>query len=224
MELLQSDLWTTGPSWLSQSGDNWLAVPASIETTEGKCAKRVHIVTPVRDWNFLFRFQHWRKVCRVTACCLRLRRQVQGEGRSFIKDILSSDELQLASEMISQCLQRTHYADEYLCLENHCEIPAKSNLKSLSPFLDDKGVIRVEGRLGNAVLAWEAKRPIILPNHYVSTLIIRQCCVETLQWRIMANLVHCEAKILDPLLPKRCKNGDQGVHALCEMERSHPRR
>ncbi|XP_043263933.1 uncharacterized protein LOC122404103 [Colletes gigas] len=179
-ELLQSKLWISGPSWLTESKDCWPKTPSSIETEEGKRKVHAHVAIPEKEWELVFRFSTWNKLLRVTAYCLRLRRPMQGERRSYDAKFVEASEMQLASERIVRYIQRTHFAKEYRCLKNHRKIPAKSMLKSLNPFLDDKDVLRVGGRLENTALPWETKHPIILPKHHVSTMIIRQCHVDTL--------------------------------------------
>ena len=48
----------------------------------------------------------------------------------------------------------------------------KGNFKTLSPFNDDKGIIRVGGRVDRAIVTYEAKHPILLPaDHRISWLI-----------------------------------------------------
>ena len=50
----------------------------------------------------------------------------------------------------------------------------KSPIYILEPFLDEEGLLRVEGRLKNAPLP-EKAQPIILPkNHHVSRLVARR--------------------------------------------------
>ncbi|GFU16863.1 hypothetical protein NPIL_370941 [Nephila pilipes] len=43
-------------------------------------------------------------------------------------------------------------------------VKAKSSISSLSPFLDEKGILRVEGRLQNSQLSFNAKHPVIIPG------------------------------------------------------------
>ena len=44
--------------------------------------------------------------------------------------------------------------------------------KTLSPFVDDKGIIRVGGRIDKAVMSYEEKHPVLLPSkHRISLLI-----------------------------------------------------
>ena len=53
------------------------------------------------------------------------------------------------------------------------KIPAY--MRKLHPFLDDIGILRVGGRLENALINYEAKHPIIFPyGHHTTDLIISQ--------------------------------------------------
>ncbi|XP_076246254.1 uncharacterized protein LOC143186464 [Calliopsis andreniformis] len=206
-EFLQSNLWTFGPTWLSEAEAQWPAIPASVETDESKRLAHAHVATPKPEWEFLFRFQSWRKLLRVMAYCLRWRRPSRVNQRSNAGQVIEAAELRNATERLARHIQASHFAEEYRCLKNHRSIPVKSPLKSLNPFLDDKDVIRVGGRLENATLAWETKHPIILPKHYVFILIIRQC----------------HAKLLDPRLSKCSENRGQQMHAMRKVARQHVR-
>ncbi|KAH0816760.1 hypothetical protein GEV33_006031 [Tenebrio molitor] len=58
-------------------------------------------------------------------------------------------------------------------LEKHGKVPQNSKLISLSPFIDDTGLLRVGGRLKNAPLKYDQKHPLLLPkNHSVTNLLI----------------------------------------------------
>ena len=50
----------------------------------------------------------------------------------------------------------------------------KSSIYLVEPFLDDKGILRVQGRLRNTLLSEKARHPVIEPkNHHVSKLVVR---------------------------------------------------
>ena len=50
----------------------------------------------------------------------------------------------------------------------------KGEFKSLSPFLDSKGLIRVGGKLDEAIVSYDQKHPFLLPSdHWISSLITR---------------------------------------------------
>ena len=51
---------------------------------------------------------------------------------------------------------------------------AKGEFKTLSPFSDDRGIIRVGERLDKAIVSYETKHPALLPStHWISLLITR---------------------------------------------------
>lgn len=61
------------------------------------------------------------------------------------------------------------------CIIIHKEVPRSSPLKSLDPFIDAHGLLRVGGRLHYSSLAQSEKTPVIIPgNHHIATLLIRQ--------------------------------------------------
>jgi len=60
-------------------------------------------------------------------------------------------------------------------------IAAKSPLKTLSPFVDSHGILRVGGRLRNSQLTNDRKTPSILPRHSTLTkLVIQSAHIENL--------------------------------------------
>ena len=54
-------------------------------------------------------------------------------------------------------------------LDQRCtEKPKKGEFKTLSPFTDEKGIIRVGGRLDKAIVSYETKHPALLPSSHAS--------------------------------------------------------
>ena len=101
-------------------------------------------------------------------------------GPSLVTELLESE------MQILKLVQSEHFASEFELLstftdpDNRVEIKNKfnclkrtSSLYRLNPFIDDKRVIRVGGRL-----PYEQKYPIVLPKAkdcHVSSLIIKHC-------------------------------------------------
>ena len=53
------------------------------------------------------------------------------------------------------------------------EVKRQSHLKSLTPIVDELGVLRVGGRLERAELPYDAAHPLILPKkHHITQLIV----------------------------------------------------
>ena len=99
-------------------------------------------------------------------------------------------EMCLAEEVILKSVQFWNFNEEIQVLQNlsgedrmfqnrqnahtrNKKLKQTSSLFRLHPFLDEKGVLRVGGRLRKAALAYEVKHPIIVPkkNHLTELLI-----------------------------------------------------
>ncbi|XP_071644259.1 uncharacterized protein [Temnothorax longispinosus] len=60
-------------------------------------------------------------------------------------------------------VQALHFANEITALSANRTVSHRSSLASLSPFLDDHGVLRVGGRLKHAMLSTDERHPMIAP-------------------------------------------------------------
>ncbi|GFU86320.1 integrase catalytic domain-containing protein [Trichonephila clavipes] len=67
------------------------------------------------------------------------------------------------------------FRKKYEALKKQISLPPKSPLRSLHPFIDEHGLVRVGGRLQNSQLPFNSKHPIILPSqHSISELLIKE--------------------------------------------------
>lgn len=74
--------------------------------------------------------------------------------------------------MIIRTVQRDIYAKEISHLEQG-RIMAGTTIGSLDPYLDDKNVLRVGGRIRNSCIEVTQKHPILIPgNHHIAKLLI----------------------------------------------------
>lgn len=166
--------WFTGPSFLHLPEESW---PINIlEQTEAN--EEVHLQVDLRfptklpfyvDDN---RFSKWRKLVGATAYALRFINVMKDpSSRRGVTRSLSSDEMQAAeSLLIRQC--------QYRCFKSFVNNTNESYTDDLVPgfsaFKDDKGIIRLQGRLDSAPHVTEDfKRPILLPfNDNITFLIM----------------------------------------------------
>ena len=85
-------------------------------------------------------------------------------------------EQQDAEILIFKELQHSVFKNEIASLshtEQKPKLTTQNRLLRLDPFIDDQGLIRVGGRLGNSTLPFAVKHPIILPRcSHVTELII----------------------------------------------------
>ncbi|XP_068680564.1 uncharacterized protein [Montipora foliosa] len=100
------------------------------------------------------RFSNWTKLIRVQAW---------------------AEEIEDAAIQVIKGAQRKGYPDEYSALQRLRELPKKSKLLGLQPWLDEEGQMRCDGRLKYAeFLPQDARFPIILPRkNCVTKLIVK---------------------------------------------------
>ena len=110
------------------------------------------------SWTKLIRIQAW--VCRFIDNCRSPNRE-RGELK--------------AEEIEDAAIQRKPFLDEYFALQRQRELPKKSKLLGLQPWLDQEGQMRCDGRLKYAeFLPQDARFTIILPHkNCVTKLIVK---------------------------------------------------
>ena len=150
------------------------------------------------------RYSTWERLRRAVAWLLRFRtwfieryrpRSINSRAQGCLEmgPLLSVKEVKYAEREVIKHIQRLYFPDVINAMQriNPSKPPRQvaSELKSfkipaymrkLHPFLDDVGILRVGGRLENALIKYEAKHPIILPyRHHATDLIISQHHQET---------------------------------------------
>lgn len=173
-QLLQAPLWWQGPAWLSQDQSSWPKSKfiASEETLELK-KNVVTLVTASVDFNLINRFSSFTRLIRVTAYILRFSHNASSKNSSKLSGYLTTSEINQATNCLIKMIQREAFKNEYHALLNKRDIPKKSQLLGLNPFLDKDGIIRVGGRIQRAQLPYAAKCQIILPaKHSFTNLLI----------------------------------------------------
>ncbi|XP_062711573.1 uncharacterized protein LOC134289576 [Aedes albopictus] len=178
-DLGSSSRWFNGPEFLYQNSENWPTEPSHDRTTKEELRSHLlhHGTGPISVIDFNC-YGTWEKLLRVTARLFRyvhnLRQTVIGQDRKG--GPLSRSELQRASLYVYRQVQQEVYTDEMSLLsssEQH-QLPKTSPIYSFTPFLDEHGIIRMRGRIGNCEFAtMDAKNPIILPKkHWVTKLLV----------------------------------------------------
>lgn len=150
-----------GPKWLSENESVWpeSAFTTNIEVPElRKIACFKTLLAPQQE--FMLKYSCIKRLRRILAYCLRFHRKFHAKG------FLTVQELQRANERIIWAIQSAAFSREIQDLKTGKALHAKSNLLTLHPFIDDKGLLRVGGRLQNSNLAYEQKPPLFLPKKH----------------------------------------------------------
>ena len=155
-----------GPEFLYLPESQWPIKIASPSPDEDMECRQAQILTAVatqkaEDVIDPSKFSSWRKLIRVTARIrrlaekIRLRKHAQ-QGRN---GPLTPEELERAEIFWKEAQRSLHRRKE------------KGEFTPLSPFLDVKGVIRVGGRVDEAIVSYDTRNPALLPNdHWISWL------------------------------------------------------
>ncbi|XP_058827116.1 uncharacterized protein LOC131687095 [Topomyia yanbarensis] len=183
--LMPEGRWCQGPKFLFDSQNAWPTQPNVVADTLEE--RRVYVVHHQDPAKFIMwdRFSQWTKLVRSVGYIYRYVGNLRGEheAMSHNKTMLSQKELAAAEMFIFRQIQGEAYSREVAVLTSlkesklagsPREFESNSKLKSLSPFFDEQGVLRMESRLSEAAFAsYDMKYPIILPrDHRVTILIV----------------------------------------------------
>ncbi|CAK1602523.1 unnamed protein product [Parnassius mnemosyne] len=159
LELVQNSMWLHGPPWLSEAEIKYKLSKRPSTNLERKKLK-VHLSTKSTTDDFIWnRFSSLSRLVRVVAYCRRFLKLKKPKSDRNIAPFLESSEL---NEALNVCIR--------MCQVQELK---DSRLKSLNPYHDDRGLLRVGGRISNADIPELAKHPIILPHksHFTDLVI-----------------------------------------------------
>ncbi|XP_069133524.1 uncharacterized protein [Argopecten irradians] len=172
----EKSLWLQGPKQLPKNHDSTYDL---VEPDNDKELRpTVTSLKTVCQKTPCTRFEHFSSWRRLANAVLLIKRAVQ-RFRNRWRGNTEDDQPFLpnrgdAEVAAIRLVQQSTFSEEIGCLEKDKPVPERSPIKTLDPYLDNKGILRVGGRLRNSCLPFEETNPIILPKkHHVSKLIVR---------------------------------------------------
>ncbi|GFT84638.1 integrase catalytic domain-containing protein [Trichonephila clavipes] len=185
-------LWWQGPPWLRLETSSWPKAESSCDEAsdevkaEQKSVSIFNLFTHTSNDVIHGLFEHYSsltKVIRIFAYCQRFIKnckKIASQGSSISSSHINTtsltfSETKTAEETIIRWVQGFTFRKKYEALKNRFLCHLKSPLRSLHPFIDEHGLVRVGGRLQNSQLPFNSKHPIILPSqHSISELLIKE--------------------------------------------------
>lgn len=162
-ELLTHPIWWNGPHWLSEEQDKWPFEELNKGTShEQKSTVQVLLETPKDESEFLTKYSSLPHLLRIAAYCKRFGDNCRLKREQRRIGFISSAELNEVTKVFIKMSQEAEFAEEIVACKNDVQLMTRSKLKSLHPFLDSDGILRVGGRLEHSNLSFSAKHPIIL--------------------------------------------------------------
>ncbi|XP_030757752.1 uncharacterized protein LOC115883522 [Sitophilus oryzae] len=174
-ELLEFEMYWSGPDWLRESIESWpepLVVSRSNELPELKRVVVANTSTLDSEFIDLSRFSNLTRLERVIAYCIRFINNCRRKEDERLSSSLSCDEISHASLVLARLSQRQSFSEDLVTLSKQGQVSNKSKLIKLHPFLDENGLIRVGGRLNNSDYVYEKKHPIVLCSKHVFTRLL----------------------------------------------------
>lgn len=169
-------LWWNGPSWLIHDEDLWPDSPSlPSELPEIRKVKLVLAAISDVNNNIIDRFSRWMPLVRTTAWILRFMFNVKissSESQQRHSGPLSVSELQRATICLVRISQKVAFAREFTDLSEGMLVGNKSKLKTLHPYIDSNGLIRVGGRLEKSSLPYSQKHPLVIPSDHKITKLL----------------------------------------------------
>lgn len=174
-ELKNNNLWWNGPSWLRNphvkdeklSSDTDKYTSSDVLVEEKVKSVVTTVILGTSEMSIFNRYSSWKKLVHVVAYILRFCNNALAKRRKQIvnKGLLCITEIQLATIILIKVVQRYVFATELRNLNDaKTGDPIRGHLRTLNPFVDNHGVLRVGGRLLNASnITYEQKHQIILP-------------------------------------------------------------
>ncbi|XP_046145779.1 uncharacterized protein LOC123989147 [Osmia bicornis bicornis] len=174
--------WFERPHWLRDNENTW---PTGSEITIKDLPglkKTTCLALKISKCEFFVKFSSYTKLIRVLAYCLRMLRSNVCKGELCAQEIIN------AERTVVRLIQQEQFFDEIQRISSSGGAKG-SRLASLSPFVDEHGLLRVGGRLQNAEISYAQKHPILLPSyHHVTDLIIREMHERTYHAGIQSTL------------------------------------
>jgi hypothetical protein len=179
-QLRETALWWHGPKFLKNNEELDEAITSTpqhsreIPEIRSACCLLLQSNGSKNQFNLISKFSTFSKLVRVTAYILRFINNIR-KSEQKLTGQLTVKERQTAERVVIKIIQNDQFSEEIHFIKKHGELQKTSSLRSLHPFLDKDGLLRVGGRLRHAAISYGNKHPIILPkNHLVTKLIIEQ--------------------------------------------------
>jgi len=174
--LSQSQLWWSGPSWLTHDKNEWPQVRIVIQQQDLPEFKSVTI-SIIATQNVLDIFECYSnlmRLLRVVAYMFRFINRIKQQikltkGSPSFTNInyhILPNEINHATKVLVKLVQRSYFSKELSLLLKQQNLNKNSPILRLNLFIDKEGILRVGGRLKLSDLTYNTKHPILLPGHH----------------------------------------------------------
>lgn len=198
-QLLEYKLWWHGPKMIHQSHTTLTDLEFDTDLEERPIRALTTSVQPKEEFIWT-QFSNLTKMLRVLSYCRKFLQLKNLETKNKINKLITVEEMNTILKTCIKATQEFYFLEEIHDLQsvNKC-VKKRSQLLTLSPYLDDDGLLRVGGRIDQAAVQLDKKHPYILPSDsHLSKLIIWDAHYRTLHGgpQIMLNYLRSKYWII----------------------------
>ncbi|GFQ95570.1 integrase catalytic domain-containing protein [Trichonephila clavata] len=199
-KIQQSDLWWFWPAFLEVPAVNFPIYvdeihncePYQRELKDNQMESKCFVVQNNEILPIIDKCSSFLKLQGVLAWCVRFKEK---NLLQIITGNLTVAELSTALLCLVRKVQSVYFTTEIWCIERGQQLPDSINLLTLSPFLDERKILCVGGRLRHSNLPAEQKNPMLIPNnHLICDLIIKHYHFSYLHTGAEATLANMRTK------------------------------
>ncbi|XP_044587821.1 uncharacterized protein LOC123267321 [Cotesia glomerata] len=177
LKLKQHALWWHGPTWLHEPESSWPTLePPTDNATHREERQGLTLVTWKAENCLLQQLvSHYTQLfplLRKLSIWHRAIDRFKRVPQSSLAYPLTPSDLERAKLTLIKFTQGHYFAKEIHTLQDGDGLPKNNSITKLTPFIDHQGVLRVGGRLKNALLDPEERHPAILPRQSPLTSIL----------------------------------------------------
>ncbi|XP_065081034.1 uncharacterized protein LOC135703683 [Ochlerotatus camptorhynchus] len=178
---LPTNPWFCGPAFLHQPEECWPQPSQASPTKEELRSSHTHYTAP--QLIDVSRFSRWTTLQRTMAFVFRFINNLRRKrcGSKLELGVFDQHELKRSEEALWKVAQAEAFPEEITILSGsqgspearHDRVAKSSSIYKNWPYLDERGILRMRGRIGVASFApTEAKYPAILPRQHLITFLL----------------------------------------------------
>ncbi|XP_064212957.1 uncharacterized protein LOC107399201 [Tribolium castaneum] len=172
-ELSSCEMWFSASPWLQLDEEHWPDQPnIYLSNVPEQKTNTISLTNTDTSDDLFYKWSSISKTKRILSWVKRFIHNSKNKPEDRRNGPLSVEELEDSLRYLLKTAQSQFFHQEISTLSKGFSIPSNSSLKSLQPFLDSHGILRVGGRLVNAEIDYNQKHPIILPDRHQLTKMI----------------------------------------------------